>query len=1057
VTFDLDPTGGNLGTGYSVATNIGLPSPETAGYGGFTTFQLPPGTAGSSADIIITVTDLDNPDCEFELTIPNPGACSTPCEISPVVQSVDCDDNNSPTISGDDQYFVEVLINGSGSGWIADDPTNSSGIFGTVAIFGPFLISDGPVSITITSADDPTCQEVFVVDPPPTCSDLCDIQATLIETLCDDNGTPTDTTDDVFTAEVTVIGTGTGWTADDPAASTGIFGATAILGPFAIADGPLVLTFTSIDNADCESTLPIDPPAVCSQTCTIQGIISDAVCDDNNTPGTSADDTFVAVLNVTGQNNSSSWTADPPIDASGLYDLPVAIGPFPTSQGNLSFTVTDDLDPSCTTTVLLATTGSCSDGCPTPDTTLLSGTSCNIGDTGTVVFNLINSSGCDSIVINTIIQLPSDTMQLLNESCNPADTGVVETLFQNQFGCDSLVIETTVLLPGDTVLLELFSCNPSDTGRVETLLQNRFGCDSLVITQTEFRSTDTTFVSLASCSSADTGVVETLFQNQFGCDSLVIEITSLLPSDTLEIRLFSCNPADTGRVESLFQNQFGCDSLVITQTDFRSSDTTFIELASCNPADIGVVETLFQNQFGCDSLIIETTSLIFGDTTFLQQSSCNPLDTGIAQNLLTNQFGCDSLIVTTTTLLQSDTTQLIVESCNPLDTGTIQTILTNQFGCDSLVIVKVTLLESPTSNLIQNLCFGESLTINGTVYDADNPTGTDTLSATNGCDSLVFIELFFSPPPDEEQIDTVLCEGERIIVNGIIYDAQQPNGSQVVLNQNGCDSLIITINVAFNNLNIESIVSQPDCAGENGGVEVLGIELGIPPYSLQFGDDDPVVIEGFPYLISEVAPGEYLLEVEDSLGCVVTETVQIIQGPEAIVDLGADIEATLGDQIQLSPTITFDYDSLIWSPADVLTCVDCLNPTVISTQSVSITLIAFNEEGCEGEDEVQIIFLRRSEIYAPNAFSPNGDGINDFFTIYTDNTEEINIRTLNIYNRWGDQVFERANLTPGALSEGWDGTFLGQPLDPAVFVFVAEVEFSDGNTEIIKGDISLMR
>ena len=60
----------------------------------------------------------------------------------------------------------------------------------------------------------------------------------------------------------------------------------------------------------------------------------------------------------------------------------------------------------------------------------------------------------------------------------------------------------------------------------------------------------------------------------------------------------------------------------------------------------------------------------------------------------------------------------------------------------------------------------------------------------------------------------------------------------------------------------------------------------------------------------------------------------------------------------------------------------------------------------------------------PNVFSPNGDGLNDIFTLFTDSDVK-EITLLEIYTRWGDLVFRKKNYLPNVPTEGWDGKFAG--------------------------------
>jgi len=69
----------------------------------------------------------------------------------------------------------------------------------------------------------------------------------------------------------------------------------------------------------------------------------------------------------------------------------------------------------------------------------------------------------------------------------------------------------------------------------------------------------------------------------------------------------------------------------------------------------------------------------------------------------------------------------------------------------------------------------------------------------------------------------------------------------------------------------------------------------------------------------------------------------------------------------------------------------------------------------------------------------------------------VSINTFQIYDRWGEQVFQATNFQPNQPANGWDGTFRGQALDPGVYVFYAEIQFIDGEVELFEGGVTLVR
>lgn len=104
-------------------------------------------------------------------------------------------------------------------------------------------------------------------------------------------------------------------------------------------------------------------------------------------------------------------------------------------------------------------------------------------------------------------------------------------------------------------------------------------------------------------------------------------------------------------------------------------------------------------------------------------------------------------------------------------------------------------------------------------------------------------------------------------------------------------------------------------------------------------------------------------------------------------------------------------------------------------------------------DSLVHLVLDRYQAYIPNAFSPNGDGVNDFFTIY--GSEEVKeVAELLVFNRWGTQVFAAQGIAPG---DGWDGRHRGQFAPSGVYVYLARIIFDDDKPRVVKGTVMLIR
>ena len=754
------------------------------------------------------------------------------------------------------------------------------------------------------------------------------------------------------------------------------------------------------------------------------------------------------------------------------------------------------------------------------DTTLLFSESCDPGATGVFENVLANIFGCDSVVITTVGLLPTDTTALFETSCDPAQSGVEEILLTNQFGCDSLVVTTTTYSFADSTQINNTTCDPSAAGIFVEILVSTDGCDSVVTTNVVLLPSDTVYVSAESCDPDDVGVTETLLSNQFGCDSLVVTTTGLLPSDTTYLQAITCDINQAGPSEETLVNQYGCDSLIITNTAFVPPDTTLLFAESCDPDEVGTEELLLQNTSGCDSLIITTTSLLPFDTVVLQAFSCDPGQVGTTTMLLSNIFGCDSLIITNTAQLPIDTTWLFFGTCLPQDTGLLVSQFSNQYGCDSLVYEQTDLLPASSCQLealIQGDTIGCSTTsgslwltfLNGmppyayTWTDQNGNMGSGTIDQSgipqqvSGLPPGDYTFEILDPDglmtslsagifqPDPVQIDLqvssdfngfeISCFGAldgsasvEVLSGGLPpYSFNWSNGGQTgqvsglsegwtsvsVTGSVGCEVIDSIFLESPDSLQFSLSVAHPDCFSDGLGAFFIDqVDGGSGPYRYSLNDSD---WQDGP-LFSDLASGSYLLEVEDANGCTASSFVFINTYIEPVVTLGQDTIVEYGDSLLLQPIINLPYsflDSIYWEGLD---CQDCPDVTVtpIVTSTYSVTVV--DTLGCPANDDLQIFVRKDFDVYIPNVFSPNGDGINDQFFIFGDQ-QLVLIQELQIFDRWGEPVYTYFNLPPNDPTYGWDGTHRGELMNPAVYAYFAVLEFADGSTKLFKGDVLLMR
>lgn len=171
-------------------------------------------------------------------------------------------------------------------------------------------------------------------------------------------------------------------------------------------------------------------------------------------------------------------------------------------------------------------------------------------------------------------------------------------------------------------------------------------------------------------------------------------------------------------------------------------------------------------------------------------------------------------------------------------------------------------------------------------------------------------------------------------------------------------------------------------------------------------------------------------------------------GPARVVPTGTEMQLTVNG----SPDIT----RWQWYPDRWLSCADCPAPIARPQENVTYNITATNQYGCTSIALLPIkLVCEGSNVFIPNSFSPNGDGQNDIFYVRGRGVKAI--KSFKIFNRWGQLVFERVNCNADDASCAWDGKFNGQPLNPDVYVYMAEMICDNNEPMLMKGNITLLR
>jgi gliding motility-associated-like protein len=255
-------------------------------------------------------------------------------------------------------------------------------------------------------------------------------------------------------------------------------------------------------------------------------------------------------------------------------------------------------------------------------------------------------------------------------------------------------------------------------------------------------------------------------------------------------------------------------------------------------------------------------------------------------------------------------------------------------------------------------------------------------------------------------------------------------------------------------LQLEHAIVEPTCHSEKNGSISVAPSGGTPPYVFVWNSGQT------SSNITGLSGGLYLVTITDGNHCTETAAFSLPAVTIPQTTLGADLLVELGEEITLTAYSNLS-DALIKSyswegDAGSLLCPDCRRYRFVPIENGCQQVHIITPEGCEATDEVCYQVTARRNVYFPNVFSPDDDGQNDYFHPFTDASVRI-IRYMSVFDRWGEKVFHRENMEPNDPSDGWDGYFRGETMNNAVFVWVAEVEFIDGQIRTYKGDVTIIR
>ena len=298
---------------------------------------------------------------------------------------------------------------------------------------------------------------------------------------------------------------------------------------------------------------------------------------------------------------------------------------------------------------------------------------------------------------------------------------------------------------------------------------------------------------------------------------------------------------------------------------------------------------------------------------------------------------------------------------------------------------------------------------------------------------------------------TYSFEGVNFQGDSTFTDLSPGNYTVIISDSRGCMD-VQNVSILPSEEIIVDILTTPDWCNDTNGIITITASGGVGNLFYSINDGSPQLGSIFSQLKEDV----YTILVQDSIACSISEQVFIDAG-ESIITSDVQVNDLNCENTSGSISInnaggngTVSY-SINGAPPT-------LNPTFNNLQAGDFSIIIRDDQGCQDSLDFSLD-LPVCPIYIPNTFSPQSDGINDLFKIFTNGFYDVEVLTYAIYGRWGEEIWRTNNFTIHTANQQdyWDGSFRGQECTPDVYVYKIEVRHLNGSVEVYTGDVTLVR
>jgi len=418
---------------------------------------------------------------------------------------------------------------------------------------------------------------------------------------------------------------------------------------------------------------------------------------------------------------------------------------------------------------------------------------------------------------------------------------------------------------------------------------------------------------------------------------------------------------------------------------------------------------------GCllaDTIVIEEPSLLTASTQNIINLLCfeNPIGSAeaVAQGSIPPYTYSWNTVPTQTTAVASN-----------LLAGNYSVTVTDDIGCTVIAdatITQPTKLLFALADSTQPKCFGEN---NGSI-------------TTNTSGGVVPYTYTWNHDPNLNN-----ASAQNIPQGFYSVTVSDVNGCRDSFTVNMPEPALLTVSLSHTDLS---------CYQSNDGTINAAVNGGNGGYNYSWNSSSVVGSSG-----SALIAGSYAVTISDVLGCTATDNTTILQPDEIVITMLQDTTVRIGHAVLIHNNVVggvgaFTFD---WKPKNDLNCSDCESPVSSTIADTEYQLLVQDVTGCTAAASVNIFVIVDKQLYIPNLFSPNSDGANDMFQIFSD---AVKLFSMKIFNRWGEKVFESNDY-----KQGWDGYYKGELAPAGNYIYETSITYVDGQTEKRKGSVMLVR